>query len=190
VCDITCLLLFVIKVNKLYRHLEIDIDGVYQSMLLLKKKKYAALSVEKVGDKLITKQEMKGLDMVRRDWCTLAKDAGIYVVGQILSGESRETVLERIHTHLMEIGNAVRAGEIGLEAFTITKQLTKNPEDYPDRKSLPHVQVHVQNLLIVFLCKNNGLSKNVKSPFGSHCCWISVLLIFIAVCNYTGDTYQ
>lgn len=33
------------EVNKLYKLLEIDIDGVYKSMLLLKKKKYAALSV-------------------------------------------------------------------------------------------------------------------------------------------------
>jgi DNA polymerase alpha subunit A len=129
------------EVNKLYRHLEIDIDGVFRSMLLLKKKKYAALAVQKVGESLVTTQEMKGLDMVRRDWCTLAKDAGTFVVSQILSGESREVVLETIHARLMEIGNAVRAGEIPLASFQITKQLAKNPEDYPDRKSLPHVQV-------------------------------------------------
>ena len=125
----------------MYKHLEIDIDGVFRSMLLLKKKKYAALSVQKVGDKLVTSQELKGLDIVRRDWCTLAKETGSYVVSQILSGESCEAVLEAIHSRLMDIGAAVRAGEVPLEAFHITKQLTKNPEDYPDRKSLPHVQV-------------------------------------------------
>ena len=125
----------------MYKHLEIDIDGVFRSMLLLKKKKYAALSVQKVGDSLVTSQELKGLDIVRRDWCMLAKETGTYVVSQILSGESRETVLEAIHSRLMDIGNAVRSGEVPLESFHITKQLTKNPEDYPDRKSLPHVQV-------------------------------------------------
>jgi len=128
-------------VNKLYKHLEIDIDGIFRSMLLLKKKKYAALSVQKVGDNITTSQELKGLDIVRRDWCTLAKETGTYVVSQILSGESREAVLEAIHSRLMEIGDAVRSGEIPLVAFHITKQLTKKPEDYPDRKSLPHVQV-------------------------------------------------
>lgn len=133
----------VCQVNKLYRHLEIDIDGVFRSMLLLKKKKYAALTVQKVGELVVMTQEMKGLDMVRRDWCALAKDTGTFVVSQILSGDSREAVLEAIHSRLMEIGNAVRAGEIPLEAFQITKQLTKNPEDYPDRKSLPHVQVSI-----------------------------------------------
>ncbi len=64
------------EVNKLYRLLEIDIDGVFKSMLLLKKKKYAALTVSKVGDKIVTAQELKGLDIVRRDWCQLAKEAG------------------------------------------------------------------------------------------------------------------
>ena len=55
---------------------EIDIDGVFKSMLLLKKKKYAALSMQKVNGEFVTTQEMKGLDIVRRDWCNLAKEAG------------------------------------------------------------------------------------------------------------------
>ena len=64
------------EVNKLYKLLEIDIDGVYKSMLLLKKKKYAALTAQRVGDKIVYKEELKGLDIVRRDWSSLAKQAG------------------------------------------------------------------------------------------------------------------
>ena len=65
------------EVNKLYRLLEIDIDGVFKSMLLLKKKKYAALNMTKTADGKYTEQkELKGLDIVRRDWCDLAKEAG------------------------------------------------------------------------------------------------------------------
>lgn len=68
------------EVNKLYKLLEIDIDGVFKSLLLLKKKKYAALVVENHGDGRYTvKQEVKGLDIVRRDWCDLAKECGKYV---------------------------------------------------------------------------------------------------------------
>ena len=33
------------EVNKLYRALELDLDGIFKSMLLLKKKKYAALTI-------------------------------------------------------------------------------------------------------------------------------------------------
>jgi len=38
------------NVNKLYRLLELDIDGVFRYMLLLKKKKYAAVTIEKDAD--------------------------------------------------------------------------------------------------------------------------------------------
>ncbi len=33
-------------------------------------------------------------------------------------------------------------GKVALKDLAITKQLTKDPSDYADRKSLPHVQVN------------------------------------------------
>lgn len=42
------------QVNKKYRLLEIDLDGVYKRMLLLKKKKYAAVKVQSNSDGSIT----------------------------------------------------------------------------------------------------------------------------------------
>lgn len=76
------------EVNCLYKCLEIEIDGVFKSLLLLKKKKYAALKYENFGtpDAKVV-QEVKGLDMVRRDWCPLSKTVGNYVLSQILSGK-------------------------------------------------------------------------------------------------------
>ncbi|KAL1248604.1 hypothetical protein QQF64_021922, partial [Cirrhinus molitorella] len=130
------------EVNKLYKLLEIDIDGVFKSLLLLKKKKYAALMVEPQGDgKYTTKQELKGLDIVRRDWCDLAKECGNYVIGQILSDQNRDTIVENIQKHLIEVGEKVANGSIPLNMFEINKSLTKDPQDYPDKKSLPHVHV-------------------------------------------------
>lgn len=79
---ITFFLLFQIKteVNKLYKHLELDIDGVFKYMLLLKKKKYAAVSLTKLPNgELVETQEIKGLDIVRRDWSQLSAEAGKYV---------------------------------------------------------------------------------------------------------------
>jgi len=34
-------------------------------------------------------------------------------------------------------------GEIALEKYVITKSLTKAPQDYPDAKNQPHVQVKI-----------------------------------------------
>ncbi|XP_020508693.2 DNA polymerase alpha catalytic subunit [Labrus bergylta] len=130
------------EVNKLYKLLEIDIDGVFKSLLLLKKKKYAALVVENHGEgRYSVKQELKGLDIVRRDWCDLAKECGNYVIGQILSDQSRDAIVENIQKHLVEVGEKVAAGAIPLNQYEIHKALTKDPQDYPDKKSLPHVHV-------------------------------------------------
>ncbi|XP_006835733.1 PREDICTED: DNA polymerase alpha catalytic subunit [Chrysochloris asiatica] len=130
------------EVNKLYKLLEIDIDGVFKSLLLLKKKKYAALVVEPTSDgNYLTKQELKGLDIVRRDWCDLAKDTGNFVISQILSDQNRDTIVENIQKRLIEIGENVLNGSVPLNQFEINKALTKDPHDYPDKKNLPHVHV-------------------------------------------------
>ena len=57
-------------VNDRYKLLEIDLDGIFQRLLLLQKKKYAAIKVE---DKTRTSIEVKGLDMKRREYCALSK---------------------------------------------------------------------------------------------------------------------
>ena len=79
--------------------------------------------------------------MKRREYCALSKTVSQYVLDQILSGEATEVVVERIHEYLTTIGEDVRAGKIKLDEFIIHKRLGKNPEDYPDAKSQPHVQV-------------------------------------------------
>ena len=129
------------EVNKCYKTLELEIDGVFRSMLLLKKKKYAAVTVTEGPDGPIMGKEMKGLDLVRRDWCIQSKDTGRYVLDQILSGADRETVVTNIHNHLEELAKKMRSGDLKLEKYVITKGLSKHPNDYPDGKSQAHVHV-------------------------------------------------
>jgi DNA polymerase alpha subunit A len=130
------------EVNGLYKTLELEIDGIFRSMLLLKKKKYAAKTVEIKDGKIVKYgQELKGLDLVRRDWCIQSKDTGRYVTDQILSGQDNETVVTNIHNHLEELATKMRNGDLPLEKYVITKGLSKHPNDYPDGKSQPHVHV-------------------------------------------------
>ncbi|KZS08622.1 DNA polymerase [Daphnia magna] len=136
------------EVNKLYKHLELDIDGVFQRLLLLKKKKYAAVTVTQVvrdnKKEMITQQEIKGLDIVRRDWSQLAIQAGKYALEQILGDLSADERIARIQQKLEDIRDGFRNGTIDLSLLQITKQLTKNPENYPDAKNLSHVQVAIR----------------------------------------------
>ncbi|XP_078168075.1 DNA-directed DNA polymerase [Carex rostrata] len=143
------------EVNKRYRCLEIDLDGFYKRLLLLKKKKYAGIKllyqidynrgVRITGEK----RESKGVDMVRRDWSLISATIGDFCLDRILETEtSSEEVIEKIHAHLrdvrvqlMEDQEKMKNGEIDLRKYEITKTLTKPPKDYPDAKNQPHVQV-------------------------------------------------
>jgi DNA polymerase alpha subunit A len=103
---------------------------------------------------------MKGLDLVRRDWCVQSKDTGRYVTDQILSGMVSETVLQNIHNHLEELAAAMRNGDLPLEKYVITKGLSRHPNDYPDAKSLPHVFVAQ-----AMLKSNRAVNKGDHIPY-------------------------
>jgi len=130
------------EINKRYRLLEIELDGLFKCMLLLKKKKYASIKLERGPDgRMQEVPEQKGLDIVRRDWCPLSKDIGNMALRAILSGRPREEVVEEIHDNLGNVRQRLSEGLVSLDKFVITKQLTKRPEEYPDARAQPHVQV-------------------------------------------------
>lgn len=135
-------------VNEKYRLLEMEMDGIFKTLLLLKKKKYAALKYEApFGPESKVVKEYKGLDLVRRDWCELSKQVGIYILDIILSGKTKDEMTTQILDFLKDVGD--RLGKepgkdpdaYDFSVFEITKQITKNIEDYGDAKNLPHVRV-------------------------------------------------
>ncbi|CCW71749.1 unnamed protein product [Phytomonas sp. Hart1] len=130
------------KINKRYQSLEIDIDGVFRAILLLKKKKYASLSVVDWQEEGKTyKKEVKGLDMVRRDWCPLSKKVSDTVLNRILYATACEDIIDYIVKYVQEVSEHVRLGDrFTLEDFVISKSLTKELESYQAGR-LPHVAV-------------------------------------------------
>jgi DNA polymerase alpha subunit A len=112
------------EVNKLYRQLEIEIDGVFAMMLLLKKKKYAALLADYDAStkNLSYTKETKGLDMVRRDWCVLSRQLGARVLDEILQpGRETEEVVVSIHELLTSAAESARDGTLELGQYVITR---------------------------------------------------------------------
>jgi len=131
------------EVNKLYTTLELEVDGIFRNMLLLKKKKYAATTVAEAKDgALIFNREEKGIDLVRRDWCVQSKDTGRFVLDQLLNADQeKELSISKILDHLEDLARRMRSNELPLHKYVITKGLSKHPNDYPDGKALPHVHV-------------------------------------------------
>ena len=103
--------------------MEIDIDGVYKCLLLLRKKKYAALTIvnRKPDNSFNTISELKGLDIVRRDWCLLARQIGERVIGEILSGQACDVVLTNINKILTETGEKIKNNMFDMGLFEISK---------------------------------------------------------------------
>jgi DNA polymerase alpha subunit A len=132
------------KINQKYKLLELDTDGLYNKMLLLRKKKYAALIKDSDKPDSGYTLETKGLDMVRRDWCELSRNMSKYVLDLLLGGDDQDLSLAQIHSYLTEMGNQVKLGKVPIEQFVVDKGLTKNPELYGDASIHPHVQVALQ----------------------------------------------
>eukprot|EP00828_Plagiopyla_frontata_P026228 TRINITY_DN340_c0_g5_i1.p1 TRINITY_DN340_c0_g5~~TRINITY_DN340_c0_g5_i1.p1 ORF type:complete len:984 (+),score=152.17 TRINITY_DN340_c0_g5_i1:927-3878(+) len=138
-------------INALYSHLVIDIDGVFQPLLLLKKKKYAAKKLENLPDILISlaktplwTTEIKGLDMVRRDWCELSKRISSFTLDMMLNRENnlnREEIVSKICDKLIQVRRQMENGDIQIREYLMVKQLTKKVSQYPDARNQPHVVV-------------------------------------------------
>ncbi|ANB14265.1 DNA-directed DNA polymerase alpha catalytic subunit POL1 [Sugiyamaella lignohabitans] len=129
------------KVNEHYKRLEIDIDNVFKRLLLLQKKKYAALNMSQTADgEIKTSMEIKGLDMKRREYCQLSKDVSKYILDQLLEEENEEAIINNIHDYLQTLGEDIRANKIHTSKFLIKNKLGKDPTAYPKDKP---PQVHL-----------------------------------------------
>ncbi|EQC30539.1 hypothetical protein SDRG_11856 [Saprolegnia diclina VS20] len=130
-----------VQCNKHFKLLELEVDYIFKTILLLNKKKYASLVVKERNGLVTFEKEVKGLDLVRRDWCVLSKGVGNDILDVILSGLARDETVEKIHDYLRDLAERMRAGNEPLEQYVITKSLNKPPEQYPDKAKQYHVQV-------------------------------------------------
>lgn len=130
------------SVNKMYRQVELDIDGVFKYLLLLKKKKYAAVTITKTQQgEFVYKEEHKGLDIVRRDWSQVAVAAGKLVLTELLSDAPMDDRIDKIHEQLERVRDSIMNRTVPVSLLTITKQLTKAPKEYANGAKMPHVVV-------------------------------------------------
>ncbi|GMR50861.1 hypothetical protein PMAYCL1PPCAC_21056, partial [Pristionchus mayeri] len=126
-------------VNERHKKIELEHEGTFRRMLLLKKKKYAALIIQDNGK---TKQELKGLDIVRRDWSMLAKKIGSDVVDVLLNPSlSREELVEQINKLLITLKEDLGNDSVALDMFSIYKSLTRDPSKYENVQQQPHAAV-------------------------------------------------
>lgn len=148
------------EINRLFRRssgqriLEVDIDGIFKSFLIHSKKKYAAMTLSNFDEvvnnaRMVVagelqpkfKLEVKGLDFVRRDWCNLTKTIGKDLLKIMLNQDDRDKTMSDIYDYLEIVGDKLRNQKYPLNEFIIYKVLKKDPKQYKDKTSQPHVCV-------------------------------------------------
>lgn len=134
---------FKVQVNERYKLLEIDTDNVFKRLLLHAKKKYAAMNVsfdKKTGEE-VSALEVKGLDMRRREYCPLSKEISTFVLQKLLSDKDPEEALSEVYEYLETMANKIKNNEFSVDRYLINTRLSKDPNNYPNGKTMPPVQV-------------------------------------------------
>ena len=176
------------SVNEKYKLLEIDIDNTFRRLLLHAKKKYAAINMTEVDGKYVDKLEVKGLDMRRREYCALSKEASSRLLNLILSDEEPEVVVGKVHEYLRELSEKMREEKVPAQKYiiftvslpcliythaprnlqlTLLQKLGKNPKDYPNPDSMPQVQVALRALAQGKSVRVNDVISYIMTAAGS-----------------------
>lgn len=117
---------FLFDVNhNLPEGMALEFEGFFQRGFFVTKKRYALIQNSNIV--------VKGLELVRRDWASVAKKTQEKVLMAILKDGSPKKAAEIVRNVIKDIKN----GRISLEDLVIHTQLTKNPEEYVQRA--PHV---------------------------------------------------
>lgn len=114
---------------------QMKIENVFKSLVILSKKRYAGLSYEKVNGKWNEELVMKGIETVRRDWCDLATKVLLEVLNVLLREQDTKKALKFVKDTLKKI----EKNQIPIEELVITKSISKSLASYKGIQ--PHVEL-------------------------------------------------
>jgi DNA polymerase I len=114
---------------------QMKIENVFRSLLILSKKRYAGLSYEKSNGKWVEEFVMKGIETVRRDWCDLSTKVLFEVLNILLKEQDTKKALRFVKDTLQKI----EKNQIPMEDLVITKSISKSISSYKGVQ--PHVEL-------------------------------------------------
>jgi len=119
-------------VNSKYENLKMKLENIFETLIIVAKKRYAGLYVDENGNKKIV---MKGIETVRRDWCDLVTETLREVLRIILT----EKNIEKAVSYFKKVAEDLRNGKIPIEKLTITKGVSKKDTEYKGIQ--PHIEL-------------------------------------------------
>ncbi|MBU3957834.1 MAG: hypothetical protein KKB25_02055, partial [Nanoarchaeota archaeon] len=115
--------------------LDLKFEKIYKTFLILTKKRYAGWKFERDGAGWKDKIEMKGIETVRRDWCSLTSETMVSLLNIIL----KEGDIRKAAKFMRAVIEDLSAGKIPLEKLTIIKGVSRALGSYKGIQ--PHVEL-------------------------------------------------
>lgn len=114
---------------------EMKVESVFRSLLILSKKRYAGISIEPRESGWEERTMMKGIETVRRDWCDLTGETLNDVLDIILREQNPKKALVYIKDIIIKLGK----NEIPIDKLIVTKSISKSLKEYKGVQ--PHIEV-------------------------------------------------
>ena len=115
--------------------LHLEFEKIYRSLLILTKKRYAGWKFERKGEIWEDALDMRGIETVRRDWCTLVSDVMLDVLNIVL----KERDVGKAAQHVKGVLRELSAGRVPVEKLTVVKGITRSLDAYDGIQ--PHVEL-------------------------------------------------
>ncbi|MEM5875152.1 MAG: DNA polymerase domain-containing protein [Candidatus Aenigmatarchaeota archaeon] len=123
-------------INSYYQEkMTVKIESIFKTFLIVSKKRYAGISVEKTESGYKEKLVMKGIETVRRDWCNLTEK----VLSKVLELLLKEGNVEKTLEYVKDVISKLERNEVNIEDLVIVKSLTRDLNDY--KGTQPHVEL-------------------------------------------------
>lgn len=121
--------------SSLQYSLKMKVEGVFRTLLLLSKKRYAGWSFEAVDDGFEESIVTKGIETIRRDWCNLVSETLQDVLNIILKEQDVKKALNLVKGKI----NDIKTGKMDINKLVITKSISKSLRTYKGIQ--PHVEL-------------------------------------------------
>ncbi len=114
---------------------QMKIEYIFKTLLILSKKRYVGLSCEKTDGKWEEEFVMKGIETVRRDWCDLTTKTLFEVLNILLKEQNPKKAFKFVKGVLVRL----EKNEIPIEDLVITKSISKSLASYKGVQ--PHIEL-------------------------------------------------
>lgn len=115
--------------------LQIKIESVFKTVILLAKKRYAAWSFEPTANGWNEEIITKGIETVRRDWCDLVSETLEKVLNTLLKEQDVKKTVNIVKNTV----NDIKTGKVDINKLVITKSISRSLKSYKGVQ--PHVEL-------------------------------------------------